>query len=320
MSKFYFTNYLTKTQQILTKTQNLAKQRQHKLLTETYNGIKSNLEVFCLRHKTHNKTTYKKYMYSKWGCLCCAKDIWTKPRSNETREKISKAHKNKPKNYESWLKGKTGSKHPSYKHGLGNTRVINSEQIQRLNVWTFAFDFDRSFKSKTKAKEQAVLKQSNFRCFLTNLKTTATDPLVCHHIYSWCDNINFRYAVSNGVALKRSVHKKFHDHYGFGKNTLAQFKSFCKIEYAVDFKRRIKEDDLELNLHLLKLITLQQIKTQEVYTLAQKRGHKILQAKYQNAHSKLEIFCTKHHKSHCTTFTNYKKSKTGCPCCGYSRD
>lgn len=109
MSNLISTNYSTKTQQILIKTQNLAEQRQHKLVPNFYNGIKSKLEFFCLRHNTYNKTTYKKYIYSKWGCLCCAKDVWIKPRSKEICEKISKTLKNKPKNYDSWLKGRTGS-------------------------------------------------------------------------------------------------------------------------------------------------------------------------------------------------------------------
>jgi len=163
-----------KTQTILAKAQYLADQQQHQLLTQTYNGIKSNLEFFCLLYKTHNKTTYKKYIYSKWGCLCCAKEVWIKPRSKEICKKISLAQKNKPKTYTPWLKGKTGSKHPSYKHGLGNTRVTDSKEIQRLKAW-----------------KQAVLEQTSFRCFLTNLKTTAEDPLVCHHLYSWSDNVNF---------------------------------------------------------------------------------------------------------------------------------
>ena len=36
-------------------------------------------------------------------------------RPKEVRDKISRAHKGKPKNYPSYLKGLTGEKHPSYK-------------------------------------------------------------------------------------------------------------------------------------------------------------------------------------------------------------
>ena len=99
---------------------------------------------------------------------------------------------------------------------------------------------------------------------------------------------------------------------------------FCKIEYNIDFKRNIKENNLELNLELLDLITTQittkQIKVREIYELAQKRNHKVLKADYRNAQSKLEIFCIKHNTTHSTTFTNYKKSKTGCFCCGHDRN
>lgn len=63
-----------------------------------------------------------------------------------------------------------------------------------------------------------------------------------------------------------------------------QFQHFCKMEYKVDFKRNIKKNDLELNLNLLDLFETQirtkQIKTREIYELAQKRGHKVLKANY----------------------------------------
>lgn len=56
------------------------------------------------------------------------------------------------------------------------------------------------------------------------------------------------------------------------------------MEYKVDFKRNIKKNDLELNLNLLDLFETQirtkQIKTREIYELAQKRGHKVLKANY----------------------------------------
>ena len=43
-------------------------------------------------------------------------------RPKQVRDKISQAHKGKPKNYPSYLKGLTGEKHPAYKHGQGVTR------------------------------------------------------------------------------------------------------------------------------------------------------------------------------------------------------
>ena len=45
-----------------------------------------------------------------------------RPRPPEVRAKISKAHKGKPKNYVSYLKGRKGPDHPAYKHGKGGTR------------------------------------------------------------------------------------------------------------------------------------------------------------------------------------------------------
>jgi hypothetical protein len=38
-----------------------------------------------------------------------------KKRPQEVRDKISAAHRNKPKAYSSWLKGRKGNLHPAYK-------------------------------------------------------------------------------------------------------------------------------------------------------------------------------------------------------------
>lgn len=49
--------------------------------------------------------------------------------------------------------------------------------------------------------------------------------------------------------------------------------------------------------------------------LCEKRNHKCITGIYENAHSRVTIWCNIHFCPHTTTFTNYKKSKTGMPCC-----
>lgn len=48
----------------------------------------------------------------------------------------------------------------------------------------------------------------------------------------------------------------------------------------------------------------------------EKRGHIFVEGLYETKQSSLVVWCTKHFHEHVTTFTNYNRSRTGCPCCG----
>ena len=45
-------------------------------------------------------------------------------------------------------------------------------------------------------------------------------------------------------------------------------------------------------------------------------GHLYVDGDYQKKESPLTVFCLTHQVEHHTTFTNYRRSKTGMPCCG----
>lgn len=146
-------------------------------------------------------------------------------RPKEVCEKISKALKGKPKKNVSWLKGRSGKDHPSFKHGKGNLRASNPEELAKLTHWKLA-----------------VLRNYSYKCFLTGSTNTTKTPLVCHHLESWDQNPNLRFHIPNGVVLERKIHKKFHDPlafagrakvYGFGKNTIDQFEHFCFDHYQI---------------------------------------------------------------------------------------
>jgi Protein of unknown function (DUF723) len=53
----------------------------------------------------------------------------------------------------------------------------------------------------------------------------------------------------------------------------------------------------------------------------EKRGHPhtIVSRQYETKQSPLIVWCPKHFHEHVTTFTNYNRSQTGCPCCGKDR-
>lgn len=288
-----------KKQQQLQYIQNLAKSRNHQVLTENYQGIRSALTIYCLKHNQTTQTTYYKYKYAKWGCSCCAKIVWHQPRPKNVGEKISKAHKNKPKNYDVWLKGRIGKRHPTYKHGLGNLRAKSEKDRINLNLW-----------------KKSVLAQYNYTCFISGLKTNKQDPLVCHHLESWDNNVALRFNVSNGIVLKRSIHKQFHDVYGYGNNNKYQFEIFCLKYYKIKIKLKLNYLEPVFTLTEQQILTKKQLKVKQIQSLAKNRNHHVV---INQTYSKLIIFCNKHKKIYHSTFTNYKKAKFGCNCCGYNR-
>lgn len=200
----------------LQEIKKLAKLRFHSILTEKYEYYNSELIVFCQLHKTKHVTTFHKYKKTTLGCPCCAKVSKKKPRNKRTKEKISKSLKNKPKKYTSWLLGKTGPAHPSYKHGKGNTRASNPNEVVSLKTW-----------------KQQVFILYEYKCFITNKFNTKKTPLVCHHLDSWDIHPNRPYDVNNGVVLQREIHLAFHREFGFGKNTTGQFEKFCHNNFNI---------------------------------------------------------------------------------------
>ena len=90
----------------------------------------------------------------------------------------------------SYLKGLTGALHPAFKHGQGNVRATTPLEIKQLACW-----------------KKAVLANMNFKCFLSNEKTSKKDPLICHHLEGWDKNKALRFDPKNGICLKRSIHK-----------------------------------------------------------------------------------------------------------------
>lgn len=71
---------------------------------------------------------------------------------------------------------------------------------------------------------KAVMKRDNYTCQLTGMR----GKLNVHHIESLTDNIEKALDLNNAITLHASVHKTFHDIYGRGNNTLAQFQEFIK--------------------------------------------------------------------------------------------
>jgi hypothetical protein len=60
-------------------------------------------------------------------------------------------------------------------------------------------------------------------------------------------------------------------------------------------------------------------KFEKMLLLIKERNHEFVSGNYENKLSKLEVYCPIHNILHKTNFDNYRRSKTGLPCCGKDR-
>jgi len=65
--------------------------------------------------------------------------------------------------------------------------------------------------------------------------------LHAHHIESYSDNPHLRTDVSNGASLCKKCHMKFHDKYGRGGNTRAQYEEFVERYKKVGVTPKVKK-------------------------------------------------------------------------------
>ena len=92
---------------------------------------------------------------------------------------------------------------------------------------------ERSF-FKSKIRQQCF-KNANYTCDIYNVKGVA---LNAHHLYSWHNNEDKRFAIGNLVCLSEIAHKTFHHLYGHKNNTAQQYKEFKdKIQKRIKNKQ-----------------------------------------------------------------------------------
>lgn len=100
---------------------------------------------------------------------------------------------------------------------------------------------------------------------------------------------------------------------------MEQFELFLKTEFNIteypwrnanheptltteQMREKQKKQEEQFEENLLNLMNL--------------RGHELRTATGYFTHSEIVVYCPIHKKLHTTKVTNYKKSKTGMPCCG----
>nr|YP_009629575.1 hypothetical protein [Chlorococcum tatrense]AYQ94359.1 hypothetical protein [Chlorococcum tatrense] len=212
---------------------------------------------------------------------------------------------------------KSGEQHGNWKHGEGKTRGYDS--------------------LKYAAWKEGVLMRFNFRCIVTGEKT----DLACHHLKSWDWCVEGRYDIDNGVVVKKEIHEKFHQVYGGGQNTPEQFNDFLKTNYNISensWQHGNHEPSLTTEKIQERRLTQAQKLHEALLKLIKSRNHVLVSGVYENSSSIIEVRCLIHNPlpqdkisssslneenesvvgmiTHKTTATNYKKSKTGMPCCG----
>jgi len=203
--------------------ENLALERNHELLCENfeqeYKNVHSPMRFRCLTCDTEFVTTVHSYKNAKrTGCPTCKKEAISKAQtgkivSEETRKLIGEKASERPGS----LLNVKGAAHPSYKGGYGRDFKKPS-----------TLDYDWL---------QGVKKRCKYSCVITNSKT----DLVCHHLEGWNINPELRYVITNGICIRKDLHKEFHDLYKYGNNTEQQFAEYCQTKHNIDWYERKKE-------------------------------------------------------------------------------
>ena len=77
-----------------------------------------------------------------------------------------------------------------------------------------------------------------------NWKDTENERFHSHHLNSWDIHINERYDINNGVCLCSRCHLSFHQLFGKGNNTRAQFIEFMKLTELIKTSAyKLKKDE-----------------------------------------------------------------------------
>jgi hypothetical protein len=211
----------------------LAQSRNHEFLDceqfdTIYKDVNTKLRFQCNTCNSQFITTLRSYKNAKkTGCPECKRLTTQKTHkgkvlSETTKSKIGALNSKRPGS----LTGRMGAKHPRYKGGYAR------DFTQKSNA-------DYAWINGVKAVYGKA-------CVLTKSKT----DVVVHHLDGWNLFIEKRYDITNGVPLSKLVHKQFHNTYGYGNNTEAQFADFCANNFSLDwfaFKKSILENPKKEN-------------------------------------------------------------------------
>jgi hypothetical protein len=76
--------------------------------------------------------------------------------------------------------------------------------------------------------QKKCMERDNFKCVVCSEHRKIY--LTVHHIYSKDINFDRIFDINNGVTICKKCHRKFHNYYGYGKNTLEQWNEFLFMQ------------------------------------------------------------------------------------------
>jgi len=79
-----------------------------------------------------------------------------------------------------------------------------------------------------------VYERDDYICIISGIRG---GDLVAHHLESYDKNIELRLVLSNGVTMSKEKHDLFHNIYGKGNNTTAQFQEFQERQKMAEYRR-----------------------------------------------------------------------------------
>ena len=81
-----------------------------------------------------------------------------------------------------------------------------------------------------------VYERDDYICIISGIRG---GDLVAHHLESYDKNIELRLVLSNGVTMSKEKHDLFHNIYGKGNNTTAQFQEFQLHQKMVEYQKSL---------------------------------------------------------------------------------
>ena len=110
------------------------------------------------------------------------------------------------------IKLKSGENHPNWNPDITDEEREKGRFMEGYSEWV-----------------KAVYKKDNYTCVCCG--DNKGGNLNAHHLNSYNHDKEHRIDINNGVTLCKNCHKEFHKIYGYGNNTIAQFREFLYNKY-----------------------------------------------------------------------------------------